>query len=398
MRRAGPAKRPGRWGYTEPVPYHGIDDPVRLRRLLAAMLLIEADLEMPILLEHLVEEARAMTGARYGAIGVLNEDRSGFAEFVTSGITPADARRIGPRPTGRGVLGVLINDPRPLRVADIGSHPESYGFPPNHPPMTSFLGVPIKLRDEVYGNFYLTEKVGWSEFTFDDENLMVALALSAGVAIENARLHSRVREFAVLEDRERIARDLHDAVIQRLFGAGLFLQGTAGMATSSEIKSRISKAVADIDDVIRQIRSTIFELGMGFESGRLRGQTTALLRELSPVVGFEVPVVFEGPVDTMVPNDVGEHVLAVMREGITNVGRHAHATAARVLVAVHDGWCTVEIRDDGKGFDPDANTGAGSGLGLQNLRNRAAKFGGELLLEHPEGGGTVLRWRVPVSD
>lgn len=384
------------WRYTERVPYRGIDDPALLRRLMTAMLLIEADLEMSVLLEHLVEEARSMTGARYGAIGVLNEEHTALAEFVTSGVTPDEVRRIGHRPTGQGVLGVLINDPRPLRMADIRSHPESYGFPPGHPSMTSFLGVPIKVRDEIYGNFYLTDKVGWSEFTVDDENLVGALALAAGVAIENARLHGRVQELAVLEDRDRIARDLHDAVIQRLFAVGLSIQGTVSMATSPEIGARLSKAVTDIDDVIRQIRSTIFELGLGVEGVRVRGRVLALSRELSPVVGFEVPVEFEGPVDTAVPEEVGEHVLAVLREGITNVGRHAQATTARVVVAAQGGWCTVEVRDNGRGIDPEATAEEGSGLGLNNLRNRAAKFGGELQLERAEGGGTVLRWRVPI--
>jgi signal transduction histidine kinase len=380
------------------VPYQGIDDPVLLRRLMAAMLLIEADLEIPVLLEHLVEEARSMTGARYGALGVLNEDRTALSEFVTVGVSPAEEQLIGPRPTGRGVLGVLINDPRPLRMTDIRSHPESYGFPPGHPPMTSFLGVPIKVRDEVYGNFYLTDKVGWSEFTIDDENLVGALALAAGVAIENARLHSRVQELAVLDDRDRIARDLHDAVIQRLFAVGLSIQGLVRTASTPERATRLSKAVTDIDEVIRQIRSTIFELGMGVESGRIRGRTMALLRELSPVVGFDVPVEFDGPVDTAVPEDVGEHVLAVLREGITNVGRHAQATAATVVITVEQGWCIVEVRDNGRGIDPGAVAEEGSGLGLNNLRSRASKLGGELQVERPEGGGAVLRWRVPVPD
>lgn len=380
------------------MPYRGIEDPALLRRLMSAMLLIEADLEMPVLLKHLVEEARSMTGARYGALGVLSEDHASLSEFVTAGISPAEEELIGQRPTGRGVLGVLIDDPRPLRMPDIRSHPKSVGFPPGHPSMCSFLGVPIKVRDEVYGNFYLTDKVGWSEFTVDDENLVGALAMAAGVAIENARLHTRVRELAVLDDRDRIARDLHDAVIQRLFAVGLSIQGLVRTAATPERAARLSKAVTDIDEVIRQIRSTIFELGTGCDGGRLRGQVMTLLRELSPVLGFEVPVEFEGPVDTAVPEDVGEHVLAVLREGVTNVGRHARATAATVLLAVERGWCVVEVRDNGRGVDPGMATEEGSGLGLNNLRSRAAKLGGELRVERPEGGGTVLRWRVPIPE
>ena len=175
------------------VPFRSIEDPVKLRRVLEATLLLEADLELPVLLRHFIEEARSMTAARYGALGVLNEDRTALSEFLTVGLEPDEEQRIGARPTGRGVLGVLINDPRPLRLSNLSSHDESFGFPPNHPPMTSFLGVPIKVRGEVYGNLYLTDKVGWSEFTRDDEALVEALALAAGIAIENARLHQRVQ-------------------------------------------------------------------------------------------------------------------------------------------------------------------------------------------------------------
>lgn len=376
--------------------YKGIDDPVLLRRLLSAMLLIERDLDMPILLEHLVDEARSMTGARYGALGILNEDRTALAEFVTAGLSPEEEARIGPRPTGRGVLGVLISDPRPLRVADIRAHPESFGFPRHHPPMTSFLGVPIKVRDEVYGNFYLTDKVGWSEFTTDDENLVGALALMAGIAVENAQLHSKVRDLAVLDDRDRIARDLHDAVIQRLFAVGLSIQGLVRTATSPERAERLSKAVTEIDEVIRQIRSTIFELGLGVEGEGLRGQLLALLRELADVVGFDVPVRFEGPVDAAVPATVGEHLMVVLREAVTNVGRHAQATAASVVVSAEGGTCTVEVTDNGVGVDAAGPAREDGGLGLPNLRDRAAKLGGTLEVGEAAGGGTRLVWRVPL--
>lgn len=379
------------------MPYEGIDDPVKLRRLMAAMLLIERDLDVEQLLEHLVEEARAMTGARYGALGILNEERTALAEFVTAGLTPEAEARIGSRPTGRGVLGVLITHPEPLRMADISSHPDSYGFPPGHPPMTSFLGVPVKVRDEVYGNLYLTDKIGWSEFTFDDERLVGALAVAAGIAIENTRLHSRVRELAVLDDRDRIARDLHDAVIQRLFAVGLSIQGMVKSAPSSELGSRLSRAVADIDDVIRQIRSTIFELGLGVDAGGLRGQVLVLLRELKPVVGTDVPVRFEGPVDAAVSHRVGDHLLAVLREAVTNVGRHARATEVSVMVRAEDGWCSVEVTDDGVGIAGADPSSAGGGLGLANLRARAAELGGEMAVEPAGDAGTRLCWRVPIS-
>ena len=240
------------------MPYRGIEDPAKLRRLLEATLLLEADLELPTLLRHLIDEARSMTSARYGAIGVLNDERTALVEFITVGLEPEEEEKIGARPTGKGVLGVLIADPRPLRLASLASHSDSFGFPPNHPPMTTFLGVPIKVRGEVYGNLYLTDKVGWSEFTSDDESLVEALALAAGIAVENARLHQKVQQVAVYEDRDRLARDLHDTVIQRLFAVGLSLQSMAVAAASSDMTERLDAAVTDLDDTIKQVRSTIY--------------------------------------------------------------------------------------------------------------------------------------------
>ena len=172
-----------------------------------------------------------MTTARYGAIGVLNEDRSALAEFITVGLTPEEEQRIGARPVGRGVLGLLITDPKPLRVSRSARIQAASASRPITP-MSSFLGVPIKARNEVYGNLYLTDKIGWSEFTTDDEALVGALALAAGIAIENARLNQRVQEMVIFDERDRLARDLHYTVIQRLFAVGLTLQSIAGTATA----------------------------------------------------------------------------------------------------------------------------------------------------------------------
>jgi signal transduction histidine kinase len=377
------------------VPYHSIDDPAKLRRVLEATLLLERDLDLPTLLHHIIDEARSMTNARYGALGVLDEDGTALGEFITVGLEPEVEAQIGTRPTGRGVLGLLISDPKPLRLARLGDNPESYGFPPNHPPMTSFLGVPVKVRDEVYGNLYLTDKIGWSEFTTDDEALIGALAVTAGIAIENARLHSRVQEVAVYEERDRLARDLHDTVIQRLFAIGLSLQSLAGNAAASGISDRLKGAIADIDDTIRQVRTSIFELGSeGLDRG-VRDNVLTLLEELRPVVGFGVQATFDGPVDTSVTNTVCEHLLAVIREAITNVGRHARASRATVVISVKDGQCQLRVADNGSGMTG-PRSGSG-GLGLGNLRRRAEKLHGQFDVESPEGGGTILTWQVPLA-
>ncbi len=377
------------------VPFRGIEDPTKLRRVLEATLLIEANLELPEVLRHVIEEACSMTGARYGALGVLDEEKQALSEFVTVGLSREEEDQIGPRPTGRGVLGLLIADPRPLRIHEIGRHPDSFGFPANHPPMTSFLGVPIKVRDEVYGNLYLAEKVGWSEFTLDDEALVGALSLAAGIAIENARLHDRVRRSAVYEDRDRMARDLHDTVIQRLFALGLTLQGMAARLPESAA-NQLGVAVSEIDRVIAQVRSTIYELGMGDESRGIRDDVTTLVRQLHEVVGFEVALTFTGPLDASIDDVVLEHVLATIREALTNVAKHAQATQASVSMEVDGASCILTITDDGIGLT-DAPASAGGGLGLPNLRRRAEKLHGTLTVDSPPGGGTVLTWKVPID-
>jgi len=236
-----------------------VEDPERLRRLVDAMLAIGSGLALPATLRHIVEAALPLVGARYGALGVLDESGHGLAEFISVGIDPDQVERIGHLPEGHGILGLLIVDPRPLRLADLRTHPDSYGFPPGHPRMTSFLGVPIHVRDQVFGNLYLTDKQGAPGFSEDDEALAVALAGAAAVAIDNARLHLRVRDLALVEDRERIAADLHDTVIQRLFATGLGLEASAQLAPP-EVADRIAQAVVDLDDTIREIRSAIFAL------------------------------------------------------------------------------------------------------------------------------------------
>ena len=373
------------------MPYHSIDDPAKLRRVLEASLLIEKDLELPVLLRHVVEEARSMTGARYAALGVLDDDRTALSEFITVGLEPDEEARIGARPTGRGVLGLLIAHPEPLRLSNLSTDPKSFGFPPNHPPMNSFLGVPIKVRNEVYGNLYLTDKIGWSEFTNDDLALVEVLALAAGIAIENARLHQQVQVVAVYEDRDRLARDLHDTVIQRLFGVGLNLQSMAGRAPR-DMSVGLGEAVAEIDRVIDRIRATIYQLGMGAEDRGVRDHIVSLVQELSSVVGLNVEVSFEGPVDTAISAQVAEHLIATIRESVTNVGRHAHATQASVTIKVENGRCRLTVLDNGIGFD--ARKMREGALGLTNLRARAEKLGGSFLIENVEGGGTSLIWEV----
>ena len=378
------------------MPYRAIEDPVKLRRVLEAVLLLEADLELRSLLRHVIDEARTLTDARYCALGVLNEDRTELAEFLTSGLDADQERLIGARPTGLGVLGLLISDPRTLRLSRLDEHAERFGFPANHPPMTSFLGVPIKVRGEVYGNLYLTDKVGWSEFTSDDQSLVEALAVAAGLAIENTRLHDQVRQVALLEDRDRLARDLHDTVIQRLFAIGLSLQSMAGTRPGEDVGDRLRDAVVQIDATIAQIRTTIYELGIIEPDVGVRAQLVTLVRELEATTGFPVEVSFDGPVDTAIPEEIGEQLLAVVRESLSNVGRHALATTATLTLSVKGGVCELQVLDDGRGVDVPSDQ-PGGGMGLLNLRRRAEMLGGSMEISTRAPGGTQVCWRVPIG-
>ena len=362
--------------------------------LLDAVITVGADLDLPVVLQHIVESAVSLVDARYGALGVLDESRTGLSEFITVGLADAERRAIGSLPKGHGILGVLIVDPRPIRLPDLREHPDSYGFPPNHPPMRSFLGVPIRIRDQVFGNLYLTDKTTAEVFTDIDEELVVGLAAAAAVAVENARLHLRVRELALIEDRDRIARDLHDTVIQRLFATGLRLQGTARMAQTPELADRIASAVDDLDLTVKYIRTAIF----GLESSKvaaagLRHRVLTLTGESAGPLGFEPRVLFDGPVDS-VAEDVAIDVLAVLREALANVARHAGAKQVEVeLTADRD--VVLRVTDDGIGL-PEKRRAAGRGLA--NMAARATALGGSMVAKAGAAGGTTVEWRVPQSS
>lgn len=381
------------------MPYRRIEDPSKLWRLLEAVLLLERDLTLPAILGHFVDGARSLTGARYGALGVLDDTRSSLVQFVPAGINDDVERAIGHRPTGLGILGVLITDPRPLRLENIAADPRSVGFPPGHPPMTSFLGVPVSTQHDTFGILYLTEKRGSGGFSQDDEWLAQAFAQAAAVAIENARLHERVQKVAVLEDRDRIARDLHDDVIQRLFATGLTLQSIAA-DPAGDVLARLDVAISEIDATIRRIRSAIFALADTGNDRGVRASILALVTELRAVLEFDPSVSFVGPVDTLVPTSMAEDLLAAVREGLTNVARHANASSASVVLEADTGTCTLTITDDGRGIrrvPVASDRTSDGGFGITNLRRRAEKLGGELLVQPNTRGGTTLIMRVPLA-
>jgi signal transduction histidine kinase len=535
----------------------------RMHGLLEAVVAIGSGLELGAMLRRIVEAAVELADAEYGALGVIGADQQ-LTEFIPVGLTGSEIRGIHHWPEGHGLLGLLIKEPRPLRLADIGMHPESSGFPHGHPGMRSFLGVPVRVRDRVFGNLYLTQKRGGGEFTEDDEAVVTALGAAAGVAVENARLYDEARrqqrwqlataeiatqllsgassgtalaaltrqalelsdadlvtvalpdeqrrrltiEYAegdgaaearglvlpiadslsglvlasgktlvtdnfagdkraffvarqagghlehaivfplgapgdvrgtlaiarrrgappfppgasdvvasfaaqagvaieladrraaaerlsVYEDRDRIARDLHDLVIQRLYATGMSLEGTMPMVTRPEVADRITNAVDAMDETIKVIRTTIFALQSrgGNTSPKLRGDIIVLADDAAEALGFAPALRLGSGLDSHVTPQVAEQVLAVLREALANVARHAGASRVDVTADVDaTGMLTLRVIDNGIGIGP-----ATRRSGLLNLANRAEELGGEMEVTEADGGGTELEWRVPLD-
>ena len=388
--------------YASPVPAtdHPVTESDRNRMLIEAGLALASELDLDAVLSRIVSLAADLTGATYGAIGVLGEGSPRIERFITQGIDDETRARIGAHPVGEGILGLLIKERRPLRVPDIGSDPRSTGFPPNHPPMHSFLGAPVTALGHVFGNIYLTEKRGAPEFSDEDEAALVVLATQAGVAIENARLieesqlaQQELGRLELLEERERIAKELHDGVIQSLFAVGMSLQGAAGMVHDSEIARRIEGSVEDIDRAIRDLRNYIFGLRPGILADRQLGQA---LNELAAEFQTRAEVLTIVDVDEEIASELASRaadIVQLTREALSNVGRHAAATSCRVSLRRTDEGAELEIDDDGIGFDVDVPS---RGMGLDNLRTRVENLGGSLVIVSVTGEGTTIRAALPL--
>jgi signal transduction histidine kinase len=371
----------------------------RDRRLIEAGMVLASELSLDAVLRRIVELAVDLTGARYGALGVLTPDGRSIEDFITVGITPEERAALGDPPTGHGLLGALTGEERPLRIADIGADPRSVGFPPNHPPMTSLLGARIIGRGTVFGNIYLTDKLGAEMFDEEDERVLVVLATQAAIAVENARLYDEterksreLQRLQVLDERERIAKELHDGVIQSLFSVGMSLQGLASSSGDAEIARRLEAAVEDVDQAIRDLRNYIFGLRPGILADRHLDQA---LKELTTEFGARSGVVtvvdVDGEAASALASRAGE-VVQLAREALSNVSRHAEATTCRVSLRRGGEGIVLEVDDDGRGFDVDTTTW---GMGLRNLRERAESLGGRLEIESAPGDGTTVRATFP---
>ncbi|HYU93786.1 MAG TPA: GAF domain-containing sensor histidine kinase [Actinomycetota bacterium] len=357
----------------------------RRDRLIEAGMILASELSLDAVLQRIIELAVDITDARYGALGVIGPGGD-LQQFITTGITPEEREAIGAPPHGRGILGALIEEGKPMRLPDISADPRSVGFPANHPKMKSFLGAPIIVRGAVFGDIYLTEKQGGPEFDERDERDVSVLAAQAGVAIENARLYNEIHRLAVLEDRERIAKELHDGVIQALFAVGMGLQGAALMS-EEEVATRIEGAVADIDRVIRDLRNYIFGLRPGILADR---QLDEALRHLGEEFQQKTGVITVVDVDPTVASELtpaAADILQLTREALSNVGRHAQAATCRVSLYRSDDRLMLEVDDDGQGFDPDTSR---RGDGLTNLEERVRALGGTFSIESEAGNGTTI--------
>jgi two-component system, NarL family, sensor histidine kinase DevS len=359
-------------------------------RAIAGVLSVERVLQV------IVDNVRVLVGARYAALGVLDDQRQ-IDPFITSGLSRAQRERIGPPPHGRGLLGLIIEEGRAVRVPEIAAHPRSVGFPANHPPMHALLGVPVATRGRILGNLYVTDKEDGSPFTDADQRLVELFAAHAGIAMQNARLHEQEQRIAILEERQRIGRDLHDGVIQSIYAVGLMLDDALELAPEdpAEASARIEHAIESINLTIRDIRNFIFGLRPEpLDQAGLVEALAAMAEEFRVNTMIDIALEVTGPADFELPAEDTAQLLQLAREALSNVARHARAGHAEIHLLADERALELAIVDDGVGFDPAARRGPGH-MGLGNMRTRATELGGELLVESAVGRGSRVAVRVP---
>lgn len=369
----------------------------RLEALDEATRAIAGVLSLDRVLQLICDRVRELARAEYAALGIA--DSEGFLEhFVTSGIGRVERERIGAPPHGHGLLGLIIREGRSFRIADISTDPRSHGFPPNHPAMRSFLGVPIMVKGKPIGDLYLTNKRGSHEFSEGDQELVEMFALHAGIAIENARLHERVQLLAIVEERERIGQDLHDGIIQGLYAVGLSLEDVPDLMDDDpdEARGRIERAIDGLNHAIRDIRNFIVGLRPELlEQVGLVGGLASLAEEFRLSTMVDVELIVDGAGELDLPPDPTLQLLHIAQEALSNIARHAKASRASLVVRPAEGdHVILEICDNGRGFDVDGSRGP-SHQGLANMRARAASLGGGLDVESEPDAGTRIIVRVP---
>ncbi|WP_298212003.1 GAF domain-containing protein [Ferrimicrobium sp.] len=364
----------------------------RLKDIFAALIDVVSKLDMDETLSLLAEHARSLTRARYAAIGVLDpEQPDRLLDFVTSGISSHDRVRIGDLPSGGGLLGAVIDTSSPVISDSIALDPRAAGFPPNHPVMNHFLGVPISTGDRVFGNIYVTDRLDDEPFDQIDIAILETLATGASAVIGNLLLRQELARAQVEDDRARIARDLHDDIVQRLFAVGLQLQAALPSLEGSAGFPFVRQAIEDLDAAIAEIRTTIFELESPQE-GSSRSEILDLVSRLCTIADLKYHVVFSGPIDTLVNNSQQALLLTVLRELITNVIKHAHAHELRTEIQVSE-VLTLIVTDDGVGISDHPRLGHG----IKNLRAKAATHGGTFSIDASPLGGSRATFSIPLD-
>jgi signal transduction histidine kinase len=369
-----------------------------LREVSAAVLAVASRRSVREVLQTIVASARRLLDARYAALGVPDA-AGGFAEFLADGISDEQWAAIGPIPRQHGLLGVMLRDPRPVRLADIRSHPDFGWWPAAHPELTDFVGMPITDGDEILGELFLANKNTPGGFTADDEELLHLLAAHAAIALVNARLYERSRELSIMEERHRIARELHDSVTQKLFSLRLTADATAAL-----LQRDPPLAAAQVDTVRRLAAEATDELRsivVGLQPADLAGDglDVALRKQaelLDRVHGAEVR--FRGcPVPRMATGRE-EAVYRIAQEALHNALRHASPRRVEIELSSRDGEMLLTVSDDGHGFDPaEASTRARRRLGLASMHDRARAAGGRLTVDSRPGAGTTVRMAVPLA-
>jgi signal transduction histidine kinase len=377
----------------------------RNRELLAlheAGLAIAGELDLDTVLQRIVDQARELVGSRYGALSLLRE-QGGIESFLTSGLTQDERDRIGPLPVGHGLLGVVLVEGQRLRLPNLGDDPRSVGFPPNHPPMRSLLAVPISISGAIVGNLYLTEKHDAAEFSVDDEEVLDRFGTQAAVAIANARLHRKVQAIAITEERERIAREMHDGVAQVLGYVNTKAQAAQELLANGQTEraaAQITQLAGAARDAYADVRENI--LGLRTSLGPGRGFADALAEyandwEQQTGITTEVSITPSTGLGSRIPPVVEVQLLRIVQEAMANVRKHALARHVWVQVQESSDAIQAQISDDGTGFDPDAlRRGKFPRFGLATMRERAESIGGQLEVASSPGHGTTVTARVPV--
>ena len=368
-----------------------VDEP-RLKDIFAALVDVVSKLDMDETLVLLAEHARTLTRTRYAAIGVVDPGQPDrLLDFVTSGISSEERKHIGDLPSGGGLLGAVIDSHAPVISDSIADDPRAAGFPPNHPFMQHFLGVPIITGEKVFGNIYVTDRLDNEPFDQIDLAILETLATGAAAVIGNLLLRQALALAQIEDDRARIARDLHDDIVQRLFAVGLQLQAALPSLQGTDGFLFVRQAIDDLDTAIGEIRTTIFQLEPAQE-GSSRSEVLDLVSRLCTIADLKYHVVFTGPIDTVLTNTKQTVLLTVLRELITNAIKHAHAHELRIEIAVAT-MLSIVVIDDGVGISNHPRVGHG----IANLETKAATRGGTFAIEASPLGGSRATFTIPLQ-